>query len=68
MFDQGVITDNSSPPQVQFNLIQQDMVVLRVIARFAWAVPNPINRQQQTKASRYPFFSLQQKATTGGEG
>jgi len=68
MFDQGVITDNSSPPQVQFNLIQQDMVVLRVIARFAWAVPNPINRQQQTKASRYPFFSLQQKAATGGEG
>jgi HK97 family phage major capsid protein len=68
MFDQGVITDNSSPPQVQFNLIQQDMVVLRVIARFAWAVPNPINRQQQTKSARYPFFSLQQKATTGGEG
>jgi HK97 family phage major capsid protein len=68
MFDQGVITDNGSPPQVIYNLIQQDMVVLRVIARFAWAVPNPVNRMQQTKANRYPFFSLQQKATTGGEG
>jgi HK97 family phage major capsid protein len=68
MFDQGVITDNGSPPQVIYNLIQQDMVVLRVIARFAWAVPNPVNRQQQTKASRYPFFALQQKASTGGEG
>jgi HK97 family phage major capsid protein len=66
MFDQGVITDNTGA--VIYNLIQQDMVVLRVIARFAWAVPNPINRQQPTKASRYPFFSLQQKAATGGEG
>jgi HK97 family phage major capsid protein len=65
MFDQGVITDNTGA--VIYNLIQQDMVVLRVIARFAWAVPNPINRQQPTKANRYPFFSLQQKATTGGE-
>lgn len=65
MFDQGVITDNTGA--VIYNLIQQDMVVLRVIARFAWAVPNPVNRMQPTKGSRYPFFSLKQKATTGGE-
>ena len=68
MFDTGVITDNGSPPVIQYNLLQQDMVALRVVARFAWAIPNPINRQQQTKASRYPFFVIQQKATTGGEG
>jgi len=68
MFDTGVITDNGSPPVIQYNLMQQDMVALRVTARFAWAIPNPVNRQQPTKASRYPFFVIQQKATTGGEG
>ena len=68
LFDTGVITDNGSPPVIQYNLMQQDMVALRVTARFAWAIPNPINRQQQTKASRYPFAVVQQKASTGGEG
>jgi len=68
MFDTGVITDNGAPPVIIYNLLQQDMVALRVTARFAWAIPNPVNRQQPTKASRYPFFAVQQKATTGGEG
>jgi HK97 family phage major capsid protein len=67
MFDTGVITDNGTPPIIQYNLLQQDMVALRVTARFAWAIPNPVNRQQPTKASRYPFFVVQQKVTTGGE-
>lgn len=68
LFDTGVITDNGSPPVIQYNLLQQDMVALRVTARFAWAIPNPINRQQPTKANRFPFFVIQQKAATGGEG
>jgi HK97 family phage major capsid protein len=66
MFDTGVLQDNAG--NIVFNLLQQDMVALRATARFAFAVPNPINRMQQTAANRYPFFAIQQKVTTGGEG
>lgn len=66
LFDQGVITDNSTPPQVQYNLMQQDMVALRVTARFAFAMPNPANRQNPTAGTRCAFGVVQQKAT-GGE-
>ena len=66
MFDTGVITDSGTPPTIIFNLLQQDMVALRVTARFAWAIPNPINRQQPNKADRYPFGVIQQ-AAGGGE-
>jgi HK97 family phage major capsid protein len=65
MFDTGVIQDGTGA--IVFNLLQQDMVALRVTARFAWAVPNPINRMQQTKANRYPFGVIEQVGTTGGE-
>jgi HK97 family phage major capsid protein len=66
VFDTGVITDNGSPPIIQYNLMQQDMVALRVTARFAFAVPNPLNRQQPTAGSRYPFAVVKQ-AAAGGE-
>jgi len=66
MFDTGVISDAAG--LTVYNLLQQDMVALRVTARFGFAVPNPLTRQNQTKATRYPFFHLKQKATTGGEG
>lgn len=52
---------------VLYALPQQDMVALRVVMRVGWVTPNPINRLQQTEASRYPAFVLKQKATTGGE-
>jgi HK97 family phage major capsid protein len=67
MFDTGVITDAATPPVIQYNLLQQDMVALRVTARFAFAVPNPLNRLNPTAATRYPFSVIQQAATTGGE-
>lgn len=52
---------------IMLALAQQDMVALRVVMRVGWVTPNPINRLQQTEASRYPAWVLKQKASTGGE-
>jgi len=66
MFDTGVIQDGAGV--IVFNLLQQDMVAMRVTARFAFAVPNPTSRANPTVGTRYPFAVIQQKASTGGEG
>lgn len=52
ILDQAVITDNTGA--VIYNLPQQDMVALRIVARFAWQVANIINYDQATEANRYP--------------
>jgi len=56
ILDQAVIQDASG--DIVYNLAQQDMVALRVVARFGYQVPNPINYQQETESSRYPFAIL----------
>ena len=53
ILDQAVIQDATG--EIIFNLAQQDMVAMRVVARYGWTVPNPYNRDQPTEASRYPF-------------
>jgi HK97 family phage major capsid protein len=58
--NQAVITDNTGA--IVYNLFQQDMTAVRVTFRAAWAVPNPINRQQPTDADRYPFAVLRSPA------
>ncbi len=58
LLDQAVITDNTGA--VIYNLPQQDMLALRVVFRVGWQVPNIINWEQQTAASRYPFAVLRQ--------
>jgi hypothetical protein len=59
-FDQGVIQNGSG--EIVFNLMQQDMQAARFVMRLGWACPNPVNRTQQTTASRYPASVLRDAA------
>jgi HK97 family phage major capsid protein len=60
LITEGVITDNTGA--IIYNLPQQDMVALRLVFRAGYAVSNPINYQQGTEASRYPFAVLRSPA------
>lgn len=53
VLDQAVIQDGAGA--IQYNLAQQDMVALRIVARYAWQVANVINHDQVVEANRYPF-------------
>lgn len=56
IFDQGIIQDASG--NIVFNLMQQDMLALRVVMRLGFQLPNPINRVNETDNTRYPFAVL----------
>lgn len=56
----AVIHDNTGA--VQYNAWQQDLTIGRFVARFGFAVPNPVNRTRETTASRYPFSLLRDAA------
>jgi HK97 family phage major capsid protein len=53
---ESVISDDEG--KVILNLAQQDSVALRVVGRFAWQVPNPVNRMNADNDTRYPFAVL----------
>ena len=52
MFDTGVITDADG--KIIYNLMQQDMVALRMTMRLGWEIPNPINILDSGE-TRFPF-------------
>ena len=56
ILDQAVIQDSGG--NIVYNLAQQDMVALRAVMRLGFALPNPINRIQETAASRCAFAAL----------
>jgi HK97 family phage major capsid protein len=57
VFREGVIQDNTGA--IVYNLLQQDMVALRVTFRAGWQVANSITYAQTTEASRYPAAVLE---------
>lgn len=56
IFTEGVISDDSG--NVVLNLMQQDAAAMRAVGRFAFAVANPINRQNSNNSTRFPFAVL----------
>lgn len=62
VFDSGVVTDNNGA--IIYNLMQQDMVALRVTLRMGWELPNPINAVNSDEATRFPLAIVQPSTPT----
>lgn len=56
LLTEAVIQDAGG--NIIYNLAQQDMVALRAVMRLGFALPNPINRVNQTAATRCPIAVL----------
>lgn len=61
LLTEAVIQDPSSG-DIVYNLAQDDMVALRVVFRFGWQLPNPINALKPTEAARLPFAFVEPKS------
>jgi hypothetical protein len=57
IFTEGVVSDENGA--VVYNLMQQDMKVLRAVMRLGWQVANPINIDREDIAGTFPFGVLQ---------
>lgn len=60
LLDQAVLQDGNG--DIIYNLPQQDMVAMRVVCRFGFQVPNPLNRMNQDATTRYPFAVMRAAA------
>ncbi len=56
----AIITDGNG--DIQFNAWQQRGIIGRFIARYGYAVPNPVTRLRASEGSRYPFGILRDAA------
>lgn len=56
LLDQAVLSDDTG--KVIYNLAQQDMTALRVVARFASQVATPVSRPVTGAGTPYPFGVL----------
>lgn len=54
IFDSGVIQDPATG-EIQYNLMQNDMVALRAVMRLGWEIPNPLTAYNEKNANRFPF-------------
>jgi HK97 family phage major capsid protein len=54
--DQGVITDGNGA--VLYNTLQNDLKIMRVVMRLAFATANPVTNLQSNSSLRYPFGVL----------
>jgi HK97 family phage major capsid protein len=55
---QAVITDNSVPPQIIYNLPQQGMIAMLVTFRVAFQVSNAVTWENSNDATRWPWAVL----------
>jgi len=56
IFTEGIIQDNTG--LTMFNLMQQDIIAVRMIMRVGYASTNPVTMAEPTEANRYPAAAL----------
>ena len=62
LFTEGVISDDSG--NVVLNLMQQDSVAMRFVARFGWNVADPVTPTSgQSGANTFPFGAVVSQPT-----
>lgn len=58
IFDSGVIQDPETG-EIQYNLMQNDMVAMRAVMRLGWELPEPVNAFNTGLESVFPFAVLE---------